>query len=1403
MVMEECISSELARLRAEFVAHLPMRLDELRHLLLDPDLSCRQGKEGENLDRMLDGIVGSAAIFDLSGVAEAARSLALSFITMDDRQALPPGKVDLQALEEGLVRLDAAVRSALTTTAPTLMPPVGYFPPSQASLVYLIEDDPEQAYPLMELLQAAGYSVQRFSEPETVTRVMSNDQAPAVVILDMHFAQGNTVMMEAIETLRSGASGNTPLVLLTLDDDIRKRLAAYRAGASRCLVKPVSPDRLLRVIEQVTVREEPVSYRVLLIDDDLNRLSFHTELLQNAGMEVCTESSPLAVLDTLRQFQPEVVVLEVAMQEVGGAELASLLHEDEENASLPILFLSDRSESLHELFAYNPDWDGLLVQPVEPLQFCSAVLSRARRSREASRTRLSLNRALYEKEREHLALDHHAIVSIADVTGKIIYVNDLFCAISGYRREELLGQNHRIIKSGAHSPEFYQVMWRTISDGNVWRGDVCNRSKCGENYWVESTIVPFKDAAGKPYQYVSIRTDITHVKRLEQEANISAERLRRSQIFANIGTWDWNIQTGDLFWSERIAPLFGYLAGDLETTYENFLNAVHPQDRNLVVKAVGNCIEKGDEYNIEHRIVWPDGQVRWVQEKGDVVRDAAGNPLHMLGVVMDIHDRRMAEDSRHESEQKFRNLFELSPVGIALNDMEGNFLEANQALLDAIGYSEEEYRLLSYWQLTPDKYFANEQEQLAKLASTGRYGPYEKEYIHKDGHRVPVLLSGSLVEDPFGNKRIWSIVQDISERKRSENALEDSRRRLLEAQQLAHIGNWEADLVSGEVQWSDIIYDIFGLDKASVEPSVALFWQAIHPADLGLVEESRKQAEESGRLDVMHRIVRPDGTLRYVHELATSKYDETGRMIGLVGTVQDITELKQAEQDLILFRRIFESSEQGIGVTDATGHLLYSNKAHDIIHGYSHEEILGKHFAMFFPQESLAWAVDEIMGAINQGKGWKGLLPVLKPDGTQLMTNANVGFVAADDGSPQYLFNIMSDHTEEQHRQQQLAEAKEAAERASQAKSTFLSSMSHELRTPMNAILGFAQILEYDEALDEDQLDSVQEIIKAGHHLLELINEVLDLAKIESGRIDLSLEPVDVTEVFTECFSLIEPVAQQYGVQLIQGDIAGYIVRADRTRLKQVLLNLLSNAIKYNRENGKVILEVDAVNEDELRLTVMDTGRGVAEDRQEQLFEPFNRLDAEGSEIEGTGIGLSITRNLVEMMGGTIGIESEPGVGSRFQVILPRGTIAFNGAHDEESSALHHHDESGSGKTHTVLYIEDNPANLKLVSQILAKRKYVNLVTAHEPELGLEMAAAHRPDLILLDINMPRMDGYQILNIMSSDERLKTIPVVAITANAMPRDIERGKAAGFTDYLTKPLDVTDFLSVLDGLLEQG
>ncbi len=388
----------------------------------------------------------------------------------------------------------------------------------------------------------------------------------------------------------------------------------------------------------------------------------------------------------------------------------------------------------------------------------------------------------------------------------------------------------------------------------------------------------------------------------------------------------------------------------------------------------------------------------------------------------------------------------------------------------------------------------------------------------------------------------------------------------------------------------------------------------------------------------------------------------------------------------------------------------------------------------------------------------------------------------------------------ETEQQQELQEANEQLRTANQAKSDYLSRMSHELRTPLNAILGFAQLLELED-LGEEARDNLRYILSAARHLLELINEVLDIAAIEAGRLPLSLEPVAVADIVAEGVSLIRPLADQHGILLASPtpSCATHIL-GDRQRLKQIVLNLLSNAVKYNREGGSVHLACDQVDGGRLRIKVTDTGPGIPPEAIQRLFVPFERLSDEQGSIEGTGLGLPLSKRLAEAMGGTLQVESAVDRGSTFWVELPltEGPVqrADRQQQAEASPApVEQPDRAGPGLT--VLYIEDNLSNLQLVERVLSRRQGVKLISAMRPQLGLDLAGEHQPDLVLLDLHLPDMPGQEVLRRLRSNPKLAEIPVVVLSADARPSLIEQLLQQGARAFLTKPLDVKELLGLLD------
>ena len=398
---------------------------------------------------------------------------------------------------------------------------------------------------------------------------------------------------------------------------------------------------------------------------------------------------------------------------------------------------------------------------------------------------------------------------------------------------------------------------------------------------------------------------------------------------------------------------------------------------------------------------------------------------------------------------------------------------------------------------------------------------------------------------------------------------------------------------------------------------------------------------------------------------------------------------------------------------------------------------------------------------------------------------------------------IGTDNSVRKQVESDLNEAMAAAEKANLAKSDFLSSMSHELRTPLNAILGFAQLMETGvPSPTPAQKRNLDQILKAGWYLLELINEILDLALIESGKVTLSREPVSLIEVMLECRAMIEPQAQKRGIGMTfpRFEIP-YFVKADRTRVKQVLINLLFNAIKYNKPQGAVAVECALVPQDSIRISVRDTGAGLAPKQLAQLFQPFNRLGKEAGAEEGTGIGLVVTKRLVELMGGVIGADSAVGVGSVFWIELPLTTAPQLTVPETAHAALVQSQMPDGTPLRTLLYVEDNPANLELVEQLVARRPDLRLLSAADGNLGIEFARAYQPEVILMDINLPGISGLAAMKILRADPSTAHIPIIALSANAVPHDIEKALEAGFFNYLTKPIKVNQFMDALDAALK--
>lgn len=551
------------------------------------------------------------------------------------------------------------------------------------------------------------------------------------------------------------------------------------------------------------------------------------------------------------------------------------------------------------------------------------------------------------------------------------------------------------------------------------------------------------------------------------------------------------------------------------------------------------------------------------------------------------------------------------------------------------------------------------------------------------------------------------------------------------------------------------------------------------------------------------------------------------------GILRDISMRKLAEENIAkagaLQKAIFNSVNFSSIATDAKGVIQIFNVGAEKMLGYSAGEVLNKITPADIsdPAEIITRAKTlsaELDTLITPGfealsfKASRGIediyeLTYIRKDGTRFP--AVVSVTALRDSHAEIIGFLLigTDNTARgiieadrllfdqalQDKNDELQIARFVAEKANLAKSDFLSSMSHELRTPLSAILGFAQLLESGTPTPTPgQKRSIDQILKAGWYLLELINEILDLALIESGKLSLSLEPVSLAEVLQECKMMVEPQAQKRNIIITFSQLdAHFVVYADRTRLKQIIINLLSNAIKYNRVNGSVSVECTSAATNAVHISIRDTGEGLAPDKMAQLFEPFNRLGKEMIVEEGTGIGLVVCKRLIELMGGVISVESTVGEGSIFRIEMSLFDEINKTAFPSEASGSPAAPITEETQTRTLLYVEDNPANLMLVQDLIARRNNIRLISATDGVSGIELARSILPNVILMDINLPGISGLDALRLLTKDPLTMHIPVVAISANAIPRDIERGLEAGFFRYLTKPIRVNEFMDTLD------
>lgn len=1033
------------------------------------------------------------------------------------------------------------------------------------------------------------------------------------------------------------------------------------------------------------------------------------------------------------------------------------------------------------------------------------------------------------------------VIFQTDANGLWVFLNKSWETITGFTVNESIGQlfiNYVHPDDRQRNWEFFEPLINRKKDH--CRHEIRYLTKDGGFRWIEVYAQLGLDENGQIIGTYGTLQDITERKKAEEELLQLSARLELALRVGKIGVWDYDVQHNHLFWDDQMFEIYGVGRNDFGNTYEAWYNGLHPEDREQANLDIQLAIKGEKEFETEFRIIRPNGSVHHIKALAALQLDT-NRSRHLIGINWDVTlERRLAE---LENE-----LIQLSPklTGIALPEIDaainlalsriGKVLNADRSYIFELS-TDHQYMNNSFeWcnddiepqiqdlQNIPTEMLPEWMEKLNKLENIvidsvkdlPESWTAEREILEPQGIKslivIPMLVENNLIgfvgldsvriqktytPTEINILKIWSsMLSSLINNQRNEKLLEQTRQNYETFFNTIDDFLWVFDTEGNIIHTNNTVRNRlnYSIEELSNKPALM-----IHPTERS--DETERIVKEilAGKAEFCPiPLVTKSGKKIPVETRVKSGF-WNGKPV-IFGISKDISQIQLSEQK---FASAFQSNSAIMAISYYNdGHYIDVNNAFLETLSYSREEVIGKtnYELRIFVDENER---NEIIRSLDENR------PVRKQEVLMRTKNGDIktGLISADSifiGEARCLLTVTIDISERKKAEEELKKARIEAEQANAAKSEFLSRMSHELRTPMNSILGFAQLLEMGD-LNPGQKKGVNHIMKSGKHLLDLINEVLDISRIESGRLSLSLEPVQLSSLIHEMTDVIRPqlAARQINIELVNSPDNLLFVKTDRQRLKQVMLNLLNNAIKYNRDGGSIRINVQRQISEEkkpemVRISITDTGIGISEEFIPKLFIPFERIGADKTTIEGTGLGLSVVKKLMDAMGGKLGVESKPDLGSTFWIELPHVDSQLESA---VKSGNLTGNESLVGKKGLILYIEDNLSNIDLVAQILQnQRSDIELVTDTNGRKAVELAIEHKPDLILLDLNLPDVHGSKVLEQLLAEGKTKNIPVVIISADAMPQQLNKLLKAGAQNYLTKPLDIPDFLKMVNDFL---
>ncbi len=1339
---------QLQKLRAAFVGRLPSRFAEIRSLIDRLAAHAHGPSDLETLHRLVHSITGSAGTFGFPELSNAARQLEGRLVLLM-RGGPPASAAAWQEMGDSVDRLadmslcapETATGNALAASEPTA--------PHLRGRIHLVVDDPAQQELLASALRAQGYQVLRYDDASAFGQrcAMEPPGRGDAVVMDVAFAADDPAGARWLRALELGRQGRTPVVMAVADDALNVRLAASRAGANHTLRSPLEPERLIEKLDLLTGRQPPRPYRVLLVDDDPLLLAAQANVLRAAGMEVRSLGQPLQTQELLDVFAPDVLLLDVYMPEVNGPELAAALRENDAHVHLPILFLSAETDLTQQLLALNLGGDDFLVKPVQPDHLVAAVTARARRARQAQALRERLQTTVYEREREHLALDHHAIVSIADRDGHITYANDLFCQISGYERHEVLGQSHRMLTIGQQEPGFMRAVWRVISAGKVWHGEICSRRKDGSRYWVETTVTPFLDSAGEMYQFVAIQTDISHIK--ATEAALRTQRDTQSVI------------------SLSAAALMAAGPGQ---THAALAQALQQSGQRLQADRAYLYTFSRDGLHMNNAQVWnapgvtplspqatriPLDRLPWMRER------------FLQQEVLQIADVMAMPDEARSDQAVLRNGRVGSIVLLPLLREEQPFGLLAYSVQDrARHWSDEEIELLKVLRDVMGSALARTWADTALRKSESRLN-----FLVASS---PVVIHTREVQPPHALRYVSPNVQPL-------------------------MGLAPADLTG---QSHPVACRVHPDDAAQVAATLP---QILEREELCIEFRLRMGNGDYRCLQEQSRLVRngagePQEIIGYWMDITERKQYETE----LSAFNHELEQRVEAQtRDVLASERLAQATLDALSarvvILDEQGGIEAANRAWRAFYGGRTPEQVGDYLRY-------CEHLDRTSGRDPATHLAPGLRAVLA--GTERSHVQEYGQVI-DGVMNWFVCRIERFGSEEAPRVvvshediTALKQAERAQLRSQRLESlgTLAGGVAHDLNNALAPVLMGMSILKEEYPRETKLFNMIEASAQRG---TDMVRQLLTFARGAEGE-RVAVCPSQLVHELERLMKGSFPKSIELQIASPEGLPA---VVGDPTQLHQVLLNLCVNARDAMPGGGTLAMGLqeveldavyaraipDAVPGRYVAMRVSDAGSGIPPEILDRIFDPFFTTKAAD---KGTGLGLSTVLGIVKGHGGFVQVYSQPGEGTIFTVYLP---VAPSDAGAAAPAAVLEIPEAGQGHGETVLFVDDEAAVREVGRTVLERLNYQVLLATDGAD-GLVRAAEHRHALraVITDLHMPHMDGLAFVRALR--RTLPNVPVVVASGRVDEAAASELLRLGVTRRLDKPFTQAQLARELQELL---